>query len=148
MVRSGAGTVEQYLSELTPEQRQVVSAVRTAILKHLPPGYKETMNWGMISYEVPLERYPHTYNKQPLSYVALAAQKRYYSLYLMAVYDGSVEQAWLQEEFARVGKKLDMGKSCLRFRTIEDLPLDVIAQVIGSTPPEKLIALYEKSRRK
>jgi hypothetical protein len=122
--------------------------VRDVVLQHLPEGYREAMNWGMISYEVPLERYPSTYNKQPLGYAALAAQKHYYALYLMGAYADPAQAARLQEAFDRAGKKMDMGKSCLRFRSLDDLPLDAIGEVIASTLPEALIARYEAGRRK
>lgn len=86
MARSEAATVEDYLAELPEERRAVVRAIREVIRANLPPGYAETMNWGMIAYEVPLARYPDTYNKKPLAYAALAAQKNYYALYLNCVY--------------------------------------------------------------
>ncbi|HEX5724748.1 MAG TPA: DUF1801 domain-containing protein, partial [Longimicrobiaceae bacterium] len=105
-------------------------------------------NWGMISYEVPLERFPRTYNGQPLGYAALAAQKNYYALYLTSVDGDAEKESWLEEEFRKAGKKLDMGKSCLRFRTLDDLPLDVIGRAIASTPPDALIARHEAVRKK
>jgi uncharacterized protein YdhG (YjbR/CyaY superfamily) len=148
MARSNAATVEQYLAELPPERREVVSTMRDLVRRNLPKGYAETMNWGMISYEIPLERYPNTYNRQPLSYVALAAQKNYYALYLTSAYQDSEQGKQLAEAFKRAGKKLDMGKSCLRFKTLDDLPLDVIARVVASTPPEKWIAQFEAARAK
>jgi hypothetical protein len=106
------------------------------------------MNWGMISYELPLERYPNTYNGQPLSYAALAAQKNYYTLYLMTAVQNSEQEAFLKGAFKKAGKKFDMGKSCLRFKRLDDLPLDAIARVIASTPPDKFIAQYEAGRRR
>jgi hypothetical protein len=148
MARSKAGTVAQYLRELPPDRRAVVSAVRDVILENLPAGYQESMNWGMISYEIPLERYPKTYNGQPLSYAALAAQKNYFVLYLMGVYSKGKQAGWLAKEFEKRGKTLDMGKSCVRFKTIDDLPMDVIGDVIASTPPKTLIELFETSRPK
>jgi hypothetical protein len=148
MVQSKAATVEQYLDELPPGRREVVSEVRKTILEYLPEGYMESMNWGMISYEIPLEDYPDTYNGQPLGYLALAAQKNYYSLYMMGVYGDAEKEARLEEGFKEAGKKLDMGKSCVRFRKLEDVPLDVIGEVIARTPPQAMIAQYEKSRRK
>ena len=147
MVRSDAPSVEEYLQELPPERRKVISAVREAILQHLPEGYVESMNWGMISYEIPLDRYPDTYNGQPLSYAALAAQKNYYSLYLMSVYGDAEQEERLREGFKKAGKRLDMGKSCVRFRKLEDLPMHVIEEAIARTTPEQFIALYEASRR-
>jgi len=148
MASSKATTVDGYLAELPPERRAVVSAVRDVVRKHLPDGYTETMNWGMISYELPLDRYPKTYNGQPLSYAALAAQKSYFALYLPVVYQDPEQESRLREEFKKAGKKLDMGKSCLRFERVEDLPLDAIAKVIASTPPEKLIEQYETNRKR
>src|SRR6185369_13191065 len=97
------------------DRRAVVAAVRKIILKNLPKGFQETINWGMISYEVPLERCPETYNGQPLSYAALAAQKNYYGLYLMPVYGNKKLETFLRDAFKKAGKKLDMGKACVRF---------------------------------
>ena len=148
MVQSKAETVDQYLEELPPERREVISTVRKAILESLPHGYTESMNWGMISYEIPLEDYPDTYNKQPLNYLALAAQKNHYSLYMMGVYQDPDQETKLKEGFKKAGKKLDMGKSCVRFRKLDDIPLDVIRELIASTPPEMMIARYEESRKK
>ncbi|HEX6069219.1 MAG TPA: DUF1801 domain-containing protein, partial [Longimicrobiaceae bacterium] len=114
MVSSRAVTVEEYLEELPPERREVIATVRDEILRNLPPGYREAMNWGMISYEIPLERYPQTYNGQPLTLAALAAQKNHYAVYLMSVYMQPDGVARLRDGFERAGKKLDIGKSCLR----------------------------------
>jgi hypothetical protein len=147
MASSKAATVEEYLRELPEERRAVIAAVRDVVLRNLPDGYTETMAFGMIGYGIPLERYPDTYNKQPLSYAALAAQKNYYALYLMTPYvDGQEQQ--LRDAFAAAGKKLDMGKSCVRFKTLDDLPLDVIGRVIAATPPDDFIARYEAARAK
>jgi hypothetical protein len=148
MVTSTASTVEEYLASLPLDRRAVIAAVREVVLRNLPAGYREAMNWGMISYEIPLETYPNTYHGRPLSYVALAAQKHHFSLYLMAVYGDLEEEARLRDGFAQAGKKLDMGKSCVRFRQLDDLPLDVIGETIAETPPDRLIALYERSRRR
>jgi len=147
MVKSTANTVEDYLNELPEEQRGVVTAVRDLVLRYLPAGYTEAMNWGMISYEIPLSDYPNTYNGQPLSYIALAAQKNYYALYLMSVYQDEVQTGWLEDAYKKAGRKMDMGKSCLRFRQLAELPQDVIAKIVASTPPASLIAQYEASRK-
>ena len=146
MASSRATTVEDYLAELPAERRAVVAAVRDVVLRNLPPGYEETMNWGMISYEIPLARYPTTYNKQPLAYAALAAQKSHYALYLNGAYQQPERGVALEEGFARAGKKLDMGKSCLRFKRLDDLALDAVAESIASTPPDAFIAEYETAR--
>jgi hypothetical protein len=148
MVKSDAKTVEAYLNGLSEDRRGVVSKVRNAILESLPDGYVESMNWGMISYEIPLEVYPDTYNGEPLSYAMLAAQKNHYALYLMNVYQDPELDGQLRVGFEQAGKKLDMGKSCVRFRKLEELPLDVIRAVIASTEPADFIAKYEKSRKK
>ena len=148
MARSAATTVDEYLAELPEERRAVIAQVRDVVRKNLPKGYKETMNWGAITWEIPLSRYPKTYNKQPLAFVSLAAQKNYYALYLMCLYDGTDRVKQFAEEFEKAGKKLDMGKSCVRFKRLEDLHLPAIAKVIAETPPERYIELYEKSRAK
>jgi hypothetical protein len=148
MVSSAAVTPEDYLSSLPEERRAVMSQMRDLIRKNLPKGYVESMNWGMLAYEIPLDRYPDTYNGQPLGYVALAAQKNAYSLYLLGPYGDEPQLKKLQDGFAKAGKKLDMGKSCVRFRKPEDLALDAIAEAIASTPPEAYIAQYEAVRSK
>ena len=146
MVSSRATTVEEYLEELPEERRAVVSAVRDLVARNLPEGYRESMSWGMISYCIPLERYPNTYNQQPLGYVAIAAQKNHYSLYLMGVYADSEREKQLREAFRLAGKKLDMGKSCLRFKKLDDLPLEAVGEVISSLPVDEYIAYYEAAR--
>jgi uncharacterized protein YdhG (YjbR/CyaY superfamily) len=147
MVKSEAETVEGYLAALPEDKRDVVEKVRAVILKHLPEGYVETINWGMISYEIPLETYPDTYNGKPLSYAALAVQKRHFSLYLNGVYQNPDLEAELRQGFEEAGKKLDMGKSCVRFKGLDAVPLEVIGDVIASTPPHAYIAQYEASRK-
>ena len=146
MVSSAAKTIDAYLAELPPERRAVIAAMRDRVNAHLPPGYEETMNWGMITWQIPLARYPITYNKQPLAYVALAAQKNNYALYLSGVYAEGEQERKLRAEAAALGKKLDMGKSCVRFRNIEDLPLDAIGELIASMSVEAYIASYEARR--
>lgn len=145
-MKSEATTVEEYLAELPEERSAAMAAVRQVIVDHLPAGFSEAMNWGMISYEVPLERYPDTYNKQPLMYAALAAQKNHYGVYLMCVYQDPEREKRLRAAFAAAGKKLDMGKSCLRFKKLEDVPLEVLGEVIAETTPDEFIAQYEKAR--
>jgi hypothetical protein len=146
MVQSNATTVEAYLAELAPERRASVEAVRAVVLDNLPEGYEESMLFGMITYSVPLSRYPETYNKKPLCYAALAAQKNHFSLYLMNVYAGSDSEARFRAAWAKSGKKLDMGKSCVRFRSAGDLALDLVGKTIAATPAEAFIGQYEASR--
>jgi hypothetical protein len=148
MFTGTAKTVSEYLDGLPRDRREVVSKVRRVIKKHLPKGYKEAVNFGIITYEVPLKRYPDTYNKRPLCYAGIAAQKNYYARYLMVAYGDSKQARYLEDEFKKRGKTLDMGKSCLRFKQLDDLPLDVVGTVIASTPMEKYIATYEASRKR
>jgi hypothetical protein len=148
MAQSAALTVVDYLAELSPERRQAIAAVRHTVLENLPDGYEEVMASGMIGYVIPLERYPKTYNKLPLVYAALASQKQYMSLYLMNVYGDQDTERWFNDAYKATGKKLDMGKSCVRFKTLNDLPLDVIGQAVARTPLETFIQRYEASRSK
>lgn len=148
MARSTATTVDEYLAELPAERRAVAAALRKLIVEHLPKGYVETVNWGMPSYEVPLSRYPATYNGQPLGYVAFAAQKNGYSLYLSGVYMDPEREAALRAAFAEAGKKLDMGKACVRFKRLEDLPLEAIGGLIADVSVADFIAGYERSRQR
>ncbi len=147
-MKSDASTAQEYLDGLPEDRRAVVSTVRDVVVRNLPKGYEESVGFGMLTYTIPLERYPDTYNKQPLNYVALAAQKNYYSLYLTSAYMDAARTRSLADEFEKAGKKLDMGKSCVRFKKLDDLPLDVIAQAVASTPPDDFIAQYEANRRK
>ena len=148
MVSSKASTVADYLAELPPERRTEVETVRDVINAALPAGYAEGMSYGMIGWAIPLDFYPDTYNGQPLAYAALAAQKNGYSLYLNCVYASDDRAERFKAEWAERGKKLDMGKSCIRFKRADDLALDVIAEEIASTTPAQFIALYEKVKPK
>jgi hypothetical protein len=121
-MRSDATTVENYLSDLPADRRGAIEAVRQAILDNLPPGYEEVMNWGMITYQVPLETYPDTYNGKPLMYAALAS----------AAYKAT-------------GKRLYGGKSCVRFKKLEDLPLELIGDRIASQTVDAFVAQYEQA---
>lgn len=144
-MRSDATTVEDYLADLPPERHELVATVRDAVREHLPAGYEETMAYGMISWQVPRERYPTTYNGQPLGYVALASQKQYCALYLLGVH-GEDESGFRSQWSAPSGKALDMGKSCVRFRRLEDLDLDLVGRTVAATSVEEFIERYEASR--
>ncbi|HEX8624458.1 MAG TPA: DUF1801 domain-containing protein [Allosphingosinicella sp.] len=146
MVSSRAPTPEAYLAELPPERAGLVSRLRDLVNANLPDGYVERMNWGMISWEVPPERYPNTYNGQPLVYAGLAAQKNHTALYLNCVYASEERTERLKAQWAAAGRKLDMGKSCLRFKRAEDVAEDVLAQTIRSIPVDRFIAEYEAER--
>jgi hypothetical protein len=146
VVSSSAATVADYLAGLPPERRKVVSELRKLIRAHLPKGYVEAMRYGMVCYEIPLSRYPDTYNKQPLSYVALAAQKNSYSLYLTCACLDEGRAQRLRDAHIRAGKKLDMGKSCVRFKSLDALEVDAIVAEIASTTPAQFIERYESGR--
>ena len=144
MVSSKAATVADYLAELEPARRAEIEAVRNLVNAALPAGYVETMGFGMISWVIPLADYPDTYNRQPLAYAALAAQKNANSLYLNCVYASDERTARLRDAWAATGKTLDMGKSCIRFKRAAGLAQDVVAAEIAATPPADFIALYER----
>lgn len=146
MATSKETTPAAYLASLPPERRKVVSAVRDLVKKRLPKGYVESMSWGMLAYEIPLSRYPDTYNKKPLMYLALAAQKNNYALYLSSVSQNKVLMDRLAKAYKAKGKKPDMGKACLRFKTLEELPLDVIGDIVASTSVEERIKASESAR--
>ena len=139
MVSSSTTTPSDYLASLPQDRREIISAVRDLILQNLPEGYQETINWGMLSYEVPLETYPDTYNKKPLNYIGLAAQKNYNSLYLMSVYQNPADYQELMEAFDAMGVKPDMGKSCIRFKKLDQLPLETISRFIAKTSVQEFI---------
>lgn len=147
-MRSDAATVEEYLASLPGERREAIASVRRVVLEHLPAGYEECMAFGMIAWVVPLSRYPDTYNKQPLALASLASQKRHMALYLNNVYSDEAAREWFTSAYAESGKRLDMGKSCVRFKRLDDLPLDVIAQAIARTSVDDFIASYEAARSK
>jgi hypothetical protein len=146
MFQGKSKTVADYLASLPPERRDVVSKLRTLIKRNLPKGYTEQIGFGIITYAVPLAKLPDTYNGEPLCYAGIAAQKNYYSLYLMSVYGNAKKAKWMADEFKKRGKKLDMGKSCLRFKSLDDIPLDVVGEVIAGTPMDTYIDIYKKSR--
>jgi hypothetical protein len=145
-MQSKATTVEQYLAELPIDRRKALQALRTAILKNLPSGYEEGMQYGMIGYFVPHSVYPPGYHcdpAQPLPFAGLASQKNHMSIYLMCVYGDSEQAAWFRQAWAKTGKKLDMGKSCVRFKKIDEVPLAVIGEAIRRVPAKKFIEYYE-----
>ena len=138
--------VEAYFDALDNDRRAVVLPVFETVRAAMPEGYRLGMQWRMPGWVVPLERFPDTYNKQPLAYVGLAAQKNYNSLYLMAIYSDTDEDRRFRAAWADGGRKLDMGKSCLRFRTLSDVDLDVVAQTVAAFPVERFLAIYERIR--
>ena len=157
-MQSSATTPEAYLASLPDERRATVVAVRDVILANLDPAYTETMAYGMLGYSLPHSVYPAGYHcnpKQPLPFAGLASQKNYISLYLMGLYIGAegseetTDTQWFREAWAASGKKkLDMGKACVRFKKLDDIPLDVIGEAIRRVPAQRYIALYEQALKK
>jgi len=146
---SAAKTVQDYLKELPEDRRKAINIIRKTIREHLPKGYEETMQYGMIGYVVPLKIYPEGYLNDPavpLTYAALASQKNYMSVYMMSIYGPAGK--WFEVEIKKTGKKLNMGKCCVRFKRIEDLPLELIGTAIARTSVKAFIEQYEKGRKK
>jgi len=144
---SSAATVEEYLRSLPADRRAAISTVRATILAHLPAGYEERMGYGMIAYVVPHTLYPAGYHcdpKMPLMLANLGSQKNHMAMYLMTVYGDPATEKWFRQAWTATGKKLDMGKACVRFRKIEDVPLAVIGQLIARVPVKEYIARMEK----
>ena len=146
-MQNKAKSVDTYLKKLPEDRREIITQVRKIILKNLPKGYEEAMQYGMISYIIPFDKFPDTYNKQPLAYISLASQKNYISLYMNNIYSDSKLKEWFESEFEKSGKKLDMGKSCVRFRKLEQLPLDVIGKAVAHTPVDEFIKIYKHARK-
>lgn len=145
-MRSSASTVEEYMGELPEERRAAIGAVRQVILKNLPEGYEEVMNWGMITYQVPLETYADTYNKKPLMYAALAAQKNHMAVYLTAIYMNEKTNREFETAYRATGKRYDVGKSCVRFRELADLPLELIGKSIASLQVSEFVDQVNDAR--
>src|SRR3954467_8788153 len=146
-------TVATYLASLTPEKRTVIADARAFVRKHIPKGYAEFMNWGVINWGIPLEEFSNTYNGQPLCYVGLGAHKSYNSLYLMGAYESSsgdytspFTQKLLVDAFKKAGKRLDMGKCCLHFKTLDDLELTSVAKVIAMSTPQEYLRYYRRAK--
>lgn len=146
MRQPGAYDIASYLAALPEDRRAAIAAVRRVILDNLQPGFEEVFSYGMIVYVVPLARYPDTYNGEPFMMAALASQKKHMAVYLMPVYMDPVRAARFTEEYRATGKKLDMGKSCVRFKKLDDLPLPLIGRVIAETTVDALIAEAEAVR--
>lgn len=146
MVTSHATTVSEYVASLPAERRDAIARVRAVVNEHLPEGFDEGMQYGMIAWFVPLSRLADTHDGQPLALASLASQKQSMSLYLTGLYCDPVERTRFERAYRATGKKLDMGKSCVRFRKLEDLPLDVIAEAISRIDVDRLIDLYKRSR--
>ena len=141
-------SVADFLSTLPADRRHEVERVRRVIRTHLPPGYVETLAKGMIVYEVPAAIYPDTYNGHPLWYVALASERRYLSLHLMAVYGSPALAKRLQDGFAAAGKELKMRKACINFKRADDLALDTVGEIVAAVPLETWVNIAKSARSK
>ena len=149
-MQSPATTAAEYLDELPEDRRHAIKAVRSVILSHLPPGYEEGMQYGMITCVVPLSLYPAGYlndKTRPLPYASLASQKRHMAVYLMNIYGDAEAERWFANAYRATGKRMDMGKSCVRFGNLDDLPLELVGEAIARTSVVEFIRKYESSRR-
>jgi len=157
-MQSKATTVSDYLASLPDDRRKAIETVRDTILANLDKDYEEGMQYGMIGYYIPHRIYPAGYHadpKQGLPFAALASQKNYMSVYLMGLYCGCIEGVsdtnlvrWFRDAWAKTGKKLNMGKACIRFKKADDLALDVLGEAIRRMPARKYVEVYEEARRK
>ena len=146
-MRSEAKTPAEYLADLPEDRRKALKEVRKVIRANLPRGYEEKMNWGMITYQVPLERYPDTYNGQPLMYAALASQKNHMAVYLTGIYTSESSRKKFEAAYKKTGKRFDVGKSCVRFRKLDDLPLPLIGQTIASLQVDDFVKMTDRARK-
>jgi hypothetical protein len=148
MARNASSAVAKFLAALPPERREHVARVRDLIRTHLPDGYEEAVGKKMLVYQVPLARYPDTYNGHPLWYVALASEKSYLSLHVMPVYGNAGLARRLADGFRAAGKKLNMGKACVRFKSADDLALDTVAEIVAAVPIDRWIEIARAARRR
>jgi uncharacterized protein YdhG (YjbR/CyaY superfamily) len=151
-MQSKATSVQQYIDELPEERKEVIKKLRDIVLKNIPEGFKEEMNYGMIGYVVPHSIYPdgyHTTPELPLPFTNIASQKNHIALYHMGVYASKELLSWFQEEYAKRSKtKLDMGKSCIRWKKPEHIPYDLIAELMQKMTVDDMIKLYEENFKK
>jgi uncharacterized protein YdhG (YjbR/CyaY superfamily) len=149
---STATSLQEYIDSLTPERKEAMGKLRETIANNLPVGFQEVMGYGMLGYVIPHSKYPAGYHcdpKQPLPFVNLAAQKNFIALYHMGLYAMPDLLKWFQEEYPKHSKKkLDMGKSCIRFKKPEDIPFDLIGELMKKVTPDEWIKCYETTFRK
>lgn len=148
MTKRPALTVSQWLASVPAERKDAIKAVRDAVNEHLPPGYEETVDWGMLAWVVPLATLPNTHNGHPLTLAALGAHTKLMTLYLMTVYSDPKVRREFQIAYKKTGKKLDMGGCCVHFKKLDDLPLDVVGDTIARVAVDEYVERYETSRTK
>ena len=141
-------TVNQWLASVPAERKDAINAVRDAVNEHLPQGYEETVDWGMLAWVVPLATLPNTHNGHPLMLAALGAHRKLMTLYLMSVYGDPKLRREFETAYKKTGKKLDMGGSCVHFKKLDDLPLDVVGNTIARVAVDQYVERYENSRTK
>jgi hypothetical protein len=151
-MQSKATTVDAYIAELPEDRQKAITELQKVIKKNLPKGFKEEINYGMIGYVVPHSKYPAGYHcnpKMPLPFLNIASQKNFIAVYHMGMYANPQLLQWFTEAHAKASpKKLDMGKSCMRYKKPEDIPYKLIGELAGKITPEQWIALYEKAFKK
>ena len=147
-----ATTPEEYMAQLPEDRKEIMSQLRSVILEKLPKGFQETMSYGMLGYVVPLERYPDGYHcdpKLPLPFINLASQKNHIGLYHMGIYSDPALLEWFTTEYPKhVSTKLDMGKSCVRFKNPSKIPIDLIGELVSKMSPDDWIERYESVIKK
>jgi hypothetical protein len=146
MATSSAKTVDEYLAALPADRRAAIAAVRDTINRRIPRGYEHGMLYGGPAWYVPRSRLAETYNGQPLTLAVLGSQKNYMVLHLLTVYGDSKLSAWFRKAYVATGKKLDMGKACIRFKALDALPLDVVGEAVSKVSVDDYIRIYERSR--
>ena len=146
MVSSSATSVSQYLAELPANRRKDIKALIKVVDQSIPAGFKKEMRWGMIVYSVPLSISGPTYNKQPLACVGIASQKNYISIYLMAIYVSDALTKEFERRWVSAGKKLNMGKSCVRLKSLGDANLDAVAWAAALLDPKEFTKMYLDAR--
>lgn len=148
-MQSKAASVSDYIAELPEERQQAINALRKVIRKNMPKGFKECMSYGMIGYVVPHSLYPKGYHckpEDPLPFMNIASQKNFIAIYHMGIYGSPQLLKWFTDAHAKVSaKKLDMGKSCIRYKKAEDIPYELIGELAGKITPEEWITMYEKA---
>jgi len=141
-MRITANSIDEYLDQLGDDRKIAISTLRKVILDNLPNGYEETVEYGAISFIVPLEKF--SVNNQPLAYISIASQKKYMALYLNC-YEPIPD--WFIKEYKASGKTINVGKSCVRFKKLENLPLDIIPKLVTQYTVKELIEMYKNSRK-
>lgn len=151
-MQSKAKTVDEYIETLPEDRQKAISDIRKVVNKNLPKGFREEMGYGMMGWVVPHKLYPAGYHcnpKQPLPFMGVASQKNFISLYSMCLYSDTKLLRWFQKEWPKhSSKKLDMGKSCIRFKKSEDVPLKLIGELAAKVTPAQWIEMYESAFRK